>query len=487
MQLSGDLRIDVALRGGVRDRSTTTVRGRVTATDATAKFPDGDVTLKAKLVECDFNEQSLSVFTQEATIGAAPALLRVAVDDYRAPTISGELQLLCDADFLGRLLGLDRSKQLSGNVSVSLSGFVKSADRQQARLFGSVSLSGLSYHDPRESLAIDTLNLDLNLTGNDADLSRFELSLGGYKVQLNGKLTDLAPYLASKQKPHKRPRFDFACSADSFALGLLAEGYRGSGDTTTILRLLDFFSDFDSRGSLQIGSGLVAGVVFDNLQASVSVVNRIVSSDSLTCDLFGRTANVDVVVDLNNLLVPEFDLDYVGAGIEANDFLTGLTRFADHLYGRMDVQASFKGKGLLQDEILSSLTANGKAKLSDGKVVNLNAADVFVSRFGLDALQHGEFDDLQTGFSVENRSLQFNPLTIKAGKLVYQIEGAVDFDGGFDCRATRTLSKDDARTLSEHPDANGLATGRNFGRAVFRLTGSADTAFVQLEALLPKD
>jgi hypothetical protein len=487
MQLGGDLRIDIALRGGLRDSRTTTVRGKITVTDATAKLPDSDVTLKAKLIESDFNEQSLSVFTQEATIGAVPSLLRVAVDDFRAPTISGELQLSCDADVLGRLLGLDRSKQLSGNVSVSLSGFMKSADREQARMFGSVSLSGLSYHDTNERLAIDTLNLDLNLTGNDADLSRFDLSLGGYKVQMNGKLTDFAPYLASRRKPHKRPRFDFACSADSFALGLLAEGYRGSGDTTTILRLLDFFSDFDSRGSLQIGNGLVAGVVFDNLQASVSVVNRIVSSDSLTCDLFGRTADIDVVVDLNDLLMPEFDLDYVGAGIEVNDFLTGLTRFADHLYGRMDVQATFKGRGLLRDEILSSLTVDGKAKLSDGKVVNLNVADVFVSWFGIDALEHGEFDDLQTDFSVENRSLQFNPLTIKAGKLVYQIEGTVDFDGGFDCRVTRTLSKDDARTLSEHPDANGLATGRNFGKAVFRLTGSADTAFVQLEALLPKD
>jgi hypothetical protein len=487
MQLGGDLRIDIALRGGLRDSGTTTVRGKITVTDAAGKLPDSDVMLKAKLVESDFNEQSLSVFTQEATIGAAPALLRVAVDDIRAPTISGELQLSCDADVLGRLLGLDRNKRLSGTVSASLSGFMKSADREQARLFGSVSLSGLSYHDPNEGLAIGSLNLDLNLTGNDADLSRCELAMGGYQVQLNGKLTDLAPYLASQRKPHKRPRFDFVCSADSFALGLLAEGYRGSNDTTTILRLLDFFSDFDSHGSLHIGSGLAAGVVFDDLQASVSVVNRIISSDSLTCNLFDRKADVDVVVDLNDLLVPEFDLDYVGAGIEANDFLTGLTRFTDHLYGRMDLQAGFKGKGLLRDDILSTLTVNGKAKLSDGKIVNLNVADVLSSRYGLDALPHGEFDDLQTVFSAANRSLQFNPLTIKAGKLVYQIEGAVDFDGGFDCRATRTLSKDDARTLSEHPDASGLATGRNIGKAVFRFTGSADTAFIQLQALLPKD
>ena len=314
----------------------------------------------------------------------------------------------------------------------------------------------------------------------------FQSVTGGHNIQLNGKLTDLAPYLASQRKPHTAT-VRLPVAPTRLLSGLLAEGAEAREIPTTILRLLDFFSDFDSHGSLQVGSGLVAGVVFDNLLASVSVVNRIMSCDSLTCNFFGKTADVDVVVDLNNLLVPEFDLDYIGTGIEANDFLKGLTRFTDHLYGRMDVQASFKGKGLLRDEILSSLAVMAKPRLSDSKIVNLNVADVLVSRFGLDALQHDEFDDLLTDFSVENRSLRFNPLTIKAGKLVYLIEGAVDFDGGFDCPATRTLSKDDARTLSEHPDASGLATGRNFGKAVFRLTGSADTAFVQLEALLPKD
>ena len=43
MQLGGDLRIDIALRGGLRDNRTTTVRGKVTITGARAKFPTGDI------------------------------------------------------------------------------------------------------------------------------------------------------------------------------------------------------------------------------------------------------------------------------------------------------------------------------------------------------------------------------------------------------------------------------------------------------------
>jgi len=193
------------------------------------------------------------------------------------------------------------------------------------------------------------------------------------------------------------------------------------------------------------------------------------------------------VVDLNNLLVPEFDLDYVGSEIDANEFLTGLTRFADHLYGRMDVQAGFKGRGLLKEDILSSLTVDGKAKLSDGKIINLNVADVFASWYGLDALRDGEFDDLQAHFFHRKQVSSVQSPCNQGGKTRISDRGRVDFDGGFECRATRTLSKDDARTLSEHPDAAGLAAGRNFGKAVFRLTGSADTALVQLEALVPKD
>ncbi len=487
MELGGDLRIDIALRGGLRDSTTATVAGRITVTDATARFPSGDVTMKAKLVESDFNEQSLSLFTQEAAVGAAPAVVRVAIDDFREPTMSGEIQLSCEADFLGRLLHLDKTKQLTGSVSASLSGFAKSSDREQARLFGMVSLNQLSFHDLDEELQIDSVNVDLNLMGNDAELSRCEFSLGGYRVQVNGRLSDFAPYLASHRQPRKRPRFEFVCSADSFALGTLAEGLVGADDTTMILRLLDIFADFDSHGSLQVGSGLAAGITFENLKTDVTVVNRIVSSDSLVCDLFGRTADIDAVVDLGNLLAPEFDLDYVGLGIDANGLLSGLTPFADHLYGRMDLQATFRGRGLLRDQILSSLTVNGRAKLSDGSVVSLRAADVFSLQYGLEALPRGEFDDCQAVFSAANRSLQFNPLSIKAGKTVYQIEGAVDFDGGFDCRVTRTLSKDDVRVLSDNPEAASIADGRNFGRAIFRFTGSADTAFVELEALLPKD
>jgi hypothetical protein len=487
MELAGDVRLDISLRGAFRDSRTTTVRGKVLVTGAAAKLPHDEMNLKAKLVQCDFNEASLSLFTEEAFLGSSPASVRIAVDNFREPTISGELRFSCATAVLGRLLQVDPNVRLGGDVSVTLSGFVKSTDREQSRLFGSVALNDLSYSDPKTGSSIDALSIDLNLNGNDADLTRCDLTLDGYRLQINGKLADFAPYIASERKPQRRPHFDFACTADSFSLGLLTKGHSGNNDTTAVLRLLDFFADFDSRGSLRVGNGLVAGLACRDLQAAVSVVNRIISTDTLSGYLFDRPIQADVVVDLNDLLQPEFDLDYSAEKIEANDFLSQLTNFSEHLYGRADLQASFEGKGLLKDQILRTLKANGKVIMEDGHLVSLPVASVLAGTFGIAALPDDEFDDLQARFTVENRFLQLNPLSIKKGKLVYQIEGAIDFDGGFDCRATRILSKDDARTLMERPDVIGLATSSNPGKAIFRLTGGADTAFVQLEALLPKD
>lgn len=487
MNLAGDLRIDISLRGVVRDSRTTTVRGKVSVTDMQATLPDSDVRLKAKLLQSDFNEASMSLFAEEAHIGAEPASMRIAIDNFREPTISGEVRLACGADVLARLLGFDSSKQFGGDVRATLSGFVKTADRDQARFFGSISLDNFSFRDQTENLTLDGVGLDLNLAGNDADLSRFDLDLGGYKLQLNGRLTDFAPYVAAQGKPTRRPRFEFAGSADSLSLALFARGHRGANDTTSILRMLDVLADFDSRGTLRIGNCLVGGMSVRDFDARINVVNRIVSTDALSCKLFDREAQADVVVDLNNLLQPEFDIDYSAEKVEANDLLSGLTGFSEHLYGRMEIQASFEGRGLLREQILSSLKAKGKVTMEDGEVLRLKAANALTGKFGIISLPDDEFDELQADFSVENESLLFNSLTIKEGKLVYQIEGAVDFDGGYDCRATRTLSKDDVRTLSERPEAGDLANGRSIGKAIFRLAGDADTAFAQLEALLPKD
>ncbi len=487
MILGGDLRIDINLRGDISDTKTTTVRGKITWTDATAKLPDTDVNLKARLVESDFNEQSLSFFTEEAAIGAAPALLRLAIDNYREPTFSGEMRIACDARVLGQLLRVDKDVHLAGDVTTSLSGFVKSSDREQSRFYGNLSLANLSYEDASGAPAINPLNVDLNLSGNDAELSRFDVSVGGNALQLTGKITDFAQYLATKGQPHKRPRFDFTAGADTLDLAILSGGYGGAGDTTSLLHLLDYFFDFDSRGTLQIDSLSAGGVSLMNLRSNVTVVNRIMYSDSVACVVFDKPGMFDVVIDMNDLSTPEFEVEYAETDLEINDFLSGLTHFQNHLYGRADLEFALKGRGLTSSEVLPTLWAAGKAKLEDGKIVGISALNVLANQYGIESLKHDEFDELQASFQLENRSLRLAPLNIKSGKLVYQVEGAVDLNGEFDCRVTRTLSKDDAKTLVESPEAAGLAGNRSVGKAVFHVTGGADTAYIKLDALLPKD
>ena len=95
MQLGSDLRIDIALRGGLRDNRTTTVAAAKSQLPMLLrKLPDSDVILKAKLVESDFNEQSSRVYPGSRNPAPRRRCCGWLLMHFRAPTISGELQFL---------------------------------------------------------------------------------------------------------------------------------------------------------------------------------------------------------------------------------------------------------------------------------------------------------------------------------------------------------------------------------------------------------
>lgn len=489
-KLDGELRIDVTCRGSLGGQNTTSVRGRVNITDAVMRLPQSENDLRAKLIESDFNEQSLSVFTEGATINSTPALLRLAIDSYTDPTISGEIKVACDAGFIGEIRKWDRQKRLTGKVDLSLSGFVKPSDNGQARLFGALILEGISYSDPALNWSLDTLNLMCNFAGNDAELTQLDLAVGENRLRMSGKIVDFAPYLAALRHPSRRPQFNFVCTADTFNFDTLStrvERQADGKDTSLVLEVLDYLFDFDARGRLQIWHGAFAGVVFDELKTDVAVVNRIISSDSSLCLMFGGACANDVLIDANDLLAPEFEIDCSASGLQASDFLSRFTGFQGHLDGRLDLEATFKGKGLTAGQIAPSLTASGKATIRKGRITNFGMADFFRNRFGIEAFSESELSDLQATFRIADEAIQLNPIAFESGRATYQVDGSISLDGAYDCRVSRTLTKDEARTLTSLPEATGLSRGRGATKAVFRITGDADTTQMGIEAIQSRD
>jgi uncharacterized protein involved in outer membrane biogenesis len=489
LALAGELRIDATYQGRLGDTSASNVRGKVNITDAAVGIAGSESSVKVKLIESNFNEQSLSIYTEGATVGEAPALFRLAIDNFADPTISGELKLACDAGLLGELAGMERRKELSGKVDVALSGFVRSSDKEQARLFGSLAIEGLSYYDPAVNWRLDTLNLICSFGGSDAELTRSEVVIGGNRLQLSGKIVGLAPYLAALGQPRKRPQFNFVCAADSFnfdTLAIVNDRSRWS-DTSLVLHALDYLIDFDARGRLQVGSGTFAGVAFDELRSDIAVVNRIVSSDSTLCRLFGGAAVGAVVIDVANLTSPEFEIDIIASDLQANDLVSHFTQFKDHLVGRLDLQATFRGTGLTTTQIAPTLTGEGRATMRDGEVNDYDLLSAFRDRFGIEAIKDNEFENLQGAFKIVDQGFQFNPLSFKSGKTTYQVDGRVGFDGTPDYRVTRTLSKDEARALADLPEGRELMKGRNTAKAVFRFAGNADTVNMEIESVVPKE
>ncbi len=222
LDLGGQIRIDVAYSGRAGVPASRSLRGKVSVTDFTGVLPEKNIDLRVKLLEANFNEQTLSLFTEAGFIGSSPASFRFTVDNYSDPTYSGEVNLTSDAMTLARILGARPELSLHGLVEANLSGFVRPSAPEQGRVFGSLVISGVSVADSIAGWSLDTLNTEMHFSGNYAQIPQFDLRIGANRLQAYGNVTDFPLLLAKGRKVYKRPRLEFNLSSEYFNFDTLA-------------------------------------------------------------------------------------------------------------------------------------------------------------------------------------------------------------------------------------------------------------------------
>jgi hypothetical protein len=481
MLLAGQARIDIsyaAIAGSVGNRN---LRGRISLSDFAGTDEEHAVDVRSKLIECNFNEKTLSVFTESAEVNGFPATLRMTVDDYQSPTISGEAIFDCSADLAAKLLSVETSTKVAGNVAVNLSGFLKSSSPEQSRIFGSVMLGQLSIADSLRKIGIDTLSLDLQLTGDRALLSRFDLAIGNNKLLASGSIADFPMLFATNADSRRRPYFEGVISADNFDFDTLSSFAPDAGsDSSSTSNLLDRIVDLNSSSHLRVTEGRLFGIAFSDLEARLSVVNRIVYSDSAECRMFGGRVAGEVVVDYTNRQEPEVDLDVRTEEIMADAFLDRFTRFGPRLTGELDLQLSAKWRGTTTESALSSVMLKGDAVLDDGRVAPFDLSRRFEDEIGVPAFEKGKVEDLVGSFLFADQTLRFTTLAFDSGDIEYSASGSISMKEELGLTVTRKVSKDDIRTLRNRPDFNRNAKDKSPKSVVFELRGTTSAPVISI-------
>jgi hypothetical protein len=144
-------------------------------------------------------------------------------------------------------------------------------------------------------------------------------------------------------------------------------------------------------------------------------------------------------------------MDFTANQIEANDFLSRFTAFHDHLFGKLNLTASFSGTGNEVKDIQKSLTSSGTATITDGKLVNWELLNNLASYLKLKTFKEEQIKTLRNSFRVENERVWFDDFSASAKSGDFELSGSVGMDGSLDYKLTAVLSPE----LSQSFDALG--------------------------------
>ncbi len=483
MELSGQARVDVSYLGVTGIPASRDLRGKVSISGFSGADRKRRIELKAQLLEANFNERNLSAFADGAAINSAPTTFRITIDDYKNPIYSGELSLDCDAVVAARLLNVDPRLAVSGRIQTNLSGFLKTANPEQSRIFGSIYLDRVSVADSLASWGIDTLLLDAQFTGDLAQIARAEISIGENRARVVGSITDLPLLFVPGATAQRRPFFDGTINAEFFDIDTLATLGGGSADTTDLN--IDQEGLLDLNGSLQlsIDGGRFQGLRFSRLRSRLTATNRILYADSLRAEMFDGDIFGEVVIDMNNAREPDYDVELKGEEIRIESLLRDFSGFSGDLSGEANMQLSFTCRGASRAALAGSLNLRGQIDLDDGKCAALPLKTAFEYATKLQALDGNKVEDLVTQFLYADQTLRFSMLEFQSDDYEYRVDGTITRGGLVDLAVDRKLSKDDIKILQDRGDYRAWLRDKNPKNAVFRITGQHQQPEIRIESL----
>jgi hypothetical protein len=169
--------------------------------------------------------------------------------------------------------------------------------------------------------------------------------------------------------------------------------------------------------------------------------------------------------------------------LEANDFLSNLTPVRDVLFGGLDLESTWEGKGLTREELLANLAASGVLKARNGEIRNLEFLHRVSAALGLRDMESVRFREMFSGFSIADGKVRVDDLRIAAPDADWNVAGSAGFDGTLDYDVSVTLSDEASDAYRRRTALAGLLADES-GRIVldFELRGTAQEPVVAYDA-----
>jgi len=383
------------------------------------------------LLTADLSEKNVTITTSQASIGDAPLLLKVVIENPEDLNLSGEFSSKFELALLPQFIQMPAGTQLSGQADISTSFFGELKSVRDLNLAGNCNLSRVNISAPSLAQPISNLNAALKLTQGELVVENLSANQGKSNFALNGSCKGLVPYLLAKkeEKEKFKPTLDFNFTSNYLNLDEIlpvGDTSKAKSDTAQSKPLyLGLGSLLNLQGKLKIDKAVFRQVEVSNFQGDLSLIDGVLKLTNVSTNVYSGSANGEAVCDLRDPQNVKFDLRVQSQGMEANNFLSRFSRVQNHLYGKLNFEGNFSGQGNSVPQIQNSLAGEGKASFTEGKLTNWDFANKMTGFLNLKQFEEEPIKELKNKFAIKGARLYFEDFLATSKKADWKLDGSI--------------------------------------------------------------
>ncbi|MBI3064995.1 MAG: AsmA family protein [Deltaproteobacteria bacterium] len=345
--------------------------------------------------------------------------------------------------------------QLAGEMQINATVRGRVGQGAAPQVLGTLSLVGASVKPPQFFKPVKDLNTKINFTGAKAEVKDTTLTLGRSRLRLAAVIEKFSPLTLSYKisTPELWPA-DYQAGLSEERNTDVIKNLTSEGQ----LAVQD--SGVSFQGKLNSGQGTLYKVGYKNLEANLSVANRVATIRSLRVTALNGSVQGEGEYAFKDP-APQFSFASKMQGVDLKELYAALSPKAERdIRGKLNGEMKISGSGQKWDELKRSLRGQGEAEVVQGALLNFNLADGAMSGItGMPGLANminprlrkkypetfaakdTEFKEMKAQFDLSDGRVNVKNLSIAAADYSVQGNGWVELERRVNFRATLAFSQ----------------------------------------------
>jgi hypothetical protein len=404
----------------------------------------------------------------------------------KKPLITGNVDGKADLSVLNKYLTEKRGGQMTGVVDFNLKVSGSPVDISDLKPHGAMTIANGSLIDTLLPEPINRLDAQFTVVADTFKVDSMTVQFVSSDVKMRGKIIRPVPYfltyLGVTGGDPLKPLFELNLTSRRFNVDkMFPEAVPGSeaisepAEVTTEPSLV--VPDMNGTGTFLIDTLIYSEIEFTNIKGDLRVQDRKIDCYNVTGSVYTGKVTGETSIDLNDFANPKYTGEFKANDVEADDFMKRFSKLGGFLFGKINVNGTYNAFGWDRNAFLSSLTMDGLAQMTRGKLVtsgpSYQAVNAIAKSLSLNFDQEQPVRNLASKLLVKDGKVGLDNLKTSLGDIGdIEIGGFYAFNGGLEYKGSVLLSKEATKKVMSFltkDDVLGGLTGLFTDKSVDRL------------------